>query len=191
MRLIKVKATNLLFLIIFALGCSQNKIQYTQTKECKEKIALCNIIRSRVAAQLKKEKKLSPIGFGGQAMDEVVMLSLSFINYKPLDIKESRELLIYCTDVFVDAVNKEERIHRYLKNYPFTPKNVEVAIFLRNSDGSTITSGLRIISADNGFLEYEVDNPDGPLPKTVLKETYLEALQKIESCEAEVKAQGP
>lgn len=185
-----MKVIKIIIIVFFVFGCSKNKVGYVETKESRERESLCNTILSRVAAQLKKEKKLSPIGFGGQTSSGVVMLALSFINYHPLDIEEGRKLLIYCTDIFVDAVNKEERIHRYLKNYPFTPKNVEVAIFLRNSDGSTITSGLRIISADNGFLEYEVDNPDGPLPKTVLKETYQEALQKIESCEAEVKAQA-
>jgi hypothetical protein len=178
-------------LIVFVLfGCNKYKVEYFETKESRERESLCNKILKNVSTQLKQEKNLSPFGFGGQTSNGVEMLALSFIYFQPLEIKESRELLLYCIDSFVDAVNKEERIHYYLKNSPFTSKNIQVTIYLYNPDGSNLSSGLQVISNNGGFLRYKTDNPDGPLFKTVLKETYHEALQKIASYEAEVKAQA-
>ena len=75
----------------------------------------------------------SATGIGG--MDKVWLMSLSFNRYgDPLTEKEARKLIINCVDDFLEAVNCDERLKPFLENYPFTAKNLELAIFNYDKD---------------------------------------------------------
>jgi len=168
----------ILMLAIFIVGCQQKRPNWHQYS-IDEKLA--NEIMAKAAAQLKIEKSLCPCGSGGQMMDEIKMLSLSFNYYKEIEIKEGRALLITAVDTLLSAINADPRIHPYLCNSPFEPKNIEIRIFLRNPDSSQMASGkLSAISALGAILEYQVNDPSTPLFKTIYKETYDEALVQKE-----------
>jgi hypothetical protein len=173
----------MMYVIIFVClyGCSdfKNSTGYKPTPESIEREKLANKITAQVAAKLKKDRGLSPIGFGGRTSNGVQMLALSFLHYQPITIENGRELLVTCVQEFTKAVNQEKPIRPYLKNFPFTSKNVEIRIFLQNIDGSQRTTGLNVISALEGILNYDIRNPDGPLFITLLEETYDEAVQKL------------
>jgi hypothetical protein len=109
------------------------------------------------------------------------MLALSFDYRQPTTIENGRELLIAAVQEFITAVNEDERIRPYLKHYPFGPENIAIRIFLQNPDGSKLSFGLHVISACEGILRYNIDDPEGPLFKTLLVETYEEALQKLQA----------
>jgi hypothetical protein len=169
----------ILFLIVIflAVGCQQN-IGYELSKD--EKLA--NEITSRVAAKLKKEMGLRPCGTNGQMMNKIKVLGLSFNYYKPISIEEGRELLITAVDEFVKAVNEDERIRPYLNNYPFESKNIDIEIFLHNPNGSDVTAGnLRVISSVGGILEYDIRDPKTNRLTTIYKETYEEAVSKMDT----------
>jgi hypothetical protein len=141
---------------------------------------LANECLKKAAIQLKKKKGLHLFGTGGRMMDQIKVLHLSFIYYKPIDIKEGRELLIASVNELIDVVNASEHIRPYLNNYPFEPKNIGIEIFLRNPDGSFVApEQLRVISAEEGILSFKIDNPETRLFQIVHKETYEEALLKI------------
>ena len=81
---------------------------------------------------------------------------------------------------FVSVVNTDESIRPYLVNYPFEPKNVEILIFLQNSDGSQIIPGkLTCMRAGEGVLTYNIEDLETQRLVTIHKETYEEALLKI------------
>jgi hypothetical protein len=166
----------LLAITLFSISC-ENQVYNTSNKQ---KIA--NEVRSRVAMQLYKEKELYPSGSGAQMMNEIKMLALSFNYYKNINIEEAREMLISATDKFVNEVNSENEIIKYLYNEKFNQNNVEIRIFLKNRDGSTVSQGnLRVISILEGILEYDIGDPETGLLKTIHRETYDEALKKIGS----------
>lgn len=149
-----------------------------------EKIELASEIRQKVALQLKKEKGLVPVGIGSGMMDQIRMLALSFDYYKPVTIEEGRELLIAALNTFVDAVNAEERIHPYLQNYPFTPKNIEIRIFIFREGRKDLPFGeLHCLSSINQKLEYETREPSPIFLRKILVETYEEAIAKLKSKE--------
>jgi hypothetical protein len=163
-----MKNTTLITIIVFLSGCMQN-VQ----NEISDDEKLADECLQKAAVQLKKEKDLYLCGTGGGMMDQIRMLALSFNYYKPVDIEKGRELLISAVNQLADVVNADERIRPYLKNYPFGPENIEIRIFIKNPDGSSVSSEkLRVISAEEGFLNYYIDNPTGGLFITVLKETY-------------------
>jgi hypothetical protein len=162
-------------------GCSdfKNSTGYKPTPESIEREQLANKIMAKVAANLKNDRGLSPIGFGGRTSNGVQMLALSFDYRKPLTVEEGRKLLIASVQEFITAVNEETRIRPHLKNYPFEAKNIKIAIFLQNADGSKLGCELQVISATEGMLRYKIDDPEGPLFITILEETYEEAVQKL------------
>ena len=165
------------FLIL--LGCS-NDIKLQDAHKISPKQKIVNQIRSRSAKFIEKEKGLKPCGTGAQMMYEVKMLALAFVYNKPIDIDQGREFLVYAAETFIDIINEDERIRPYLYNYPFKPKNVEIRIFINNPDNSLVDAGkLCIISLIDNYCAYKIwDIQTGRL-KTILKETFEEAKEKI------------
>jgi hypothetical protein len=116
----------------------------------------------------------------GQMLNEIQKLGLSFSYYKPVDIVEGRRLLVDSVNVMHDEINQDTRIHPFLVRHPFLPRNIQIEIFLYGSDRRrVIPGGLSIISAVDGFIRYEIRNPETGRLLTVYKETYDEALERI------------
>jgi hypothetical protein len=172
------------FLIILSflilLGCS-SEIKFQESQKISQKQKIVNQIRFKAAKFIEKEKGLKPCGTGAQMMYEVKMLALAFVYNQPIDIQQGRELLVYTVETFVAMINQDERIHPYLYNYPFEPKNVEIRIFINNPDNSWVDPGkLCIVSTIDGCCEYEIrDSKTGRL-ETIFKETFAEAKEKLQ-----------
>jgi len=156
------------------MGCTQNVSD--------KKMALANDLRKQVAAQLKTDKELYPCGSGGQMMDEIKMLALSFNYYKDIDIPEARKLLVESVNTFTQTINNEKRIHPYLNNYPFTPKNIELRIFIYKKGTVDINPGhLSIVSIIGGNLRYKMNDPENKFSLiTIHSESYEEAVRQLE-----------
>lgn len=170
----------LLISICLTLATFSCTVKERPSYRISEKEALADEITQKVAFRLKKEKGLKPCGSGGGMMDQIWMLSLSFNYNKPVSIEEGRELLIAILDCYTDAVNADERIRPYLQNYPFRPGNFEIFIFLREPDGTKVPRGeLSILSSRKNLLEYEYYEPGTGRLKVRHKETYTEAVAKM------------
>ncbi len=166
----------LLFSLIFITFTSCNSNSFSSYKPS-EKENLANEISNKVALQLKNSFDLKPFGSGGQAMYDIEMLALSFIYNKEIDIEEARELLINSVSIFVKAVNDDKRIHSYLGNYPFAPKNIEISIYLQSFDRQDPAPGkLSIVAARDGVFEYMIEEPKTMKLIDIYKESYDEAL---------------
>src|ERR1700733_10724001 len=120
-----------LFLTLIALnGCQiSNKAEIDENKN-----NLVNEIRENVFLQLKQELNLHPFGKGSRMMYQIQMLYCAFNYYGEIEIEEARKLLMKAGKVFLNEVNKNEKVHSYLANYPFTPENIKINIFLKKSD---------------------------------------------------------
>jgi hypothetical protein len=137
-------------------------------------------ILNKVIFDMQKKYDLYACGTGGEMMDEIRMLAISFFYYHPIDIDEGRQLLISAIQHLVDEVNNNPEIRPYLANYPFQAKNIEIRVFICNPDGSNINPGmLSVVSSINGVLKYKIDKPGGRGFITVHQETYEEALEAL------------
>lgn len=172
----------LLILFLFICGCSsQTSYQISE----KQKIA--NTIRFQAAQELSDKYRLSPLGSGGQMMDEIKMLYLAFQCNRPLRLDEARVMIIGCVNTFVDAVNKNEKIRPYLANYPFNSKNIEVTIFIKEDTGKEVLkSELSIISIAQNCINYKICISDYEC-RTVFTETFEQAEKKLQKEAAQTK----
>jgi hypothetical protein len=143
-----------------------------------EKEQLANQVIRQAFSQLRKEKDLEPFGEGGQMMHQIQMLALSFSYYKPLDIEQAREMLIYVSTTFLDIINKNEKIRPYLDNYPFDLKNIEIRIVVRGGDKSD-PDKLVFVSMHRGVLGYDIREFGTILLKEFYRETYEEAVERL------------
>jgi len=137
-------------------------------------------ITIKTAQKLRNEKGLYLIGIGGQMMGDIQMMYMGFQYFKPVDVESGRDLLVYSIKLYLKEINNNEKVRPYLHSYPFTVKNIEIRIWIRNPDGSKVSSDeLRYISAIDGILSYYMDGIDEYSSKTVHEETYEEALQAV------------
>ncbi len=168
-----------LLLSILTLHSCVGKIidlQYTQSPKSK----LVHEISEGVFKQLILEKNLYPCECGGRMMDQIKLLHWGFDYYHEIDIAEARELLITATNRLLQAINEDQRIRPYLATYPFKPENVEIRIFLHNSDGSILgPEKLHVIANIEGVLDYMIQASETRRLKKILIETFQEAEAKL------------
>lgn len=166
------------FIILFIIltGCQS----VIDSFKANEKEAYADGVLHKVAAQLKEETGMRPIGTDGQMLHEIRKLGLSFFCYRPLDIVEGRKLLVHAIKAIEKEVNESPLIHPYLVETPFLPKRIRVSIFIYQPGGKDVPpGGLSIISAEDNKLRYKIDSLQKFGLTTIYEETYEEALARI------------
>lgn len=176
-----MKTKNILLIFLFlGLLTACHRPDFPENQKVSEKQTLANLVRKKAALHIEQTTGLHPCGTMGQMLHDIEKLGLSFQYRQPVDITEGRKLLIKATDILVKTINEEPRIHRYLYQYPFKPRNIELTIFLYAPDGNDLPLGsLDIIKIYDDYLKYEITHPITKHLTTVYKETYEEALERI------------
>ena len=161
-------------LLIFAFySCSCFPLDY-------EKIA--DKTTDKTAKKLEKQKKLHLVGIGGQMMNDIQMMAMSFQFFQEVDLKTARELAVYAVSEYLTDINSNEVLRPYLHQYPFTAKNVAIRIWIYNPDKSDPPlDKIYFVSAINGTITYYLDLPETYSRKAICKETYEEALKLTQS----------
>lgn len=124
-----------------------------------EKVRLARAIRSKTAKQLKQKFGLIPFGVGGQMMHEIQKLMLDFQYKHGISVQEGRRLVVYAVREFLEEINSDEKIRKYLQRHPFRPWNVEIRIYLVKPDGAGFEhDDLEIIVAEEGKVRFKFNN---------------------------------
>jgi len=148
-----------------------------------EYVKIAYKITYQTAKKLRREKGLFLFGTGGGMINDIKIMSMDFHFYRPLAIEAFRSLLLYAVEEYLAAINGNEEVRPYLHNYPFTPNNVEISIFLLNRDGSSLPPGeIDLATARLGEFVYFSDDMEAikqgkDLLKKVHVETFEEAVQ--------------
>jgi len=87
-------------------------------------------IRNKAGRQLAKKHQMELVGVGGGMMDCVREVSLSFQIRHLLSENEGRCVMVDCVEELLKAFNENEKIRPHLLNYPFTPVNLDLAIYI-------------------------------------------------------------
>jgi len=169
---------SIIFILLSIFSMSFNPFHSADPEDEAERLS--NKITAQVAAESKRELGLVPCGFGGRIRGKIEKLNLSFNCYKPLSLEDGRELLITSVDRYISALNSDQKIRLHLSNYPFEPKNIELEIFIKNKNGSSIRDGnLCVIITNQGILEYITRDSATDRLREIYRETYEEAVEKI------------
>ncbi len=138
-------------------------------------------IRGNVGKKLSKKHQMNLIGVGGGMMGSVYMIGLSFQVRYPLEREEARYLVVNCAEELLRAVNSNEEIRPYLRDFPFTTKNVQVIIFSVKADGRDVYDPAICVASvsESDEICYRTQEPNSPTYKNEYNEPYAEAKAKV------------
>ncbi|CUI16928.1 Conserved hypothetical membrane protein [Candidatus Protochlamydia naegleriophila] len=138
-------------------------------------------IRGNVGKKLSKKHRMNLIGVGGGMMGSVYMIGLSFQVRHPLEREEARYLVVDCTEELLAAVNGNEAIRPYLRDFPFTTKNVRIVIFSVQPNGKDVCDPAICVASvsESDEICYRTQEPNSPTYKNRCYEPYAEARAQI------------
>ncbi len=143
---------------------------------------LVNITLASTAKIIKDKYNVYPCGSGaampGGPVQEV---TLCFETKCPYTKEQLRELLIISSQELLKQVNENIEIQKFLKEKPFTIKNVGIIIYNHSKDGrGLIDPEISVARISEGNIIYRTNDPqDSFRYKNEFKESYEEALKVI------------
>jgi hypothetical protein len=165
-----IKKLFLIGVLLSMCSCNDSKnkdLDYTE---------IANKITFQFAKKMQKSKNLMFAGWGGAMMRDIQTMNVSFNYYVPLQVPAARKLVVECVQEYLKDINANEEVRPYLRNYPFTEKNVTLAIFLYEKNGDdSFHPNLRYVTSSIGNIRYCSHN--GKEFIDLLKEPYEEALK--------------
>jgi hypothetical protein len=172
----------ILFLLVICIG---ELLLMAYIVEPSKPLSRKDIIRSEAERQaityLEEKYGFVLCGAGGGNTDEGIWLIATsfFYQHDPIVKQEARKLAVDCVDEFLNIINASEELRPYLRDVPFTPKNVAIRIFLLDTDGRKgYHPFIDSISAVEGRILYLTqDTNDEYNSKMELMETYEQAVE--------------
>ncbi|MEI8366168.1 MAG: hypothetical protein WCF65_07090 [Parachlamydiaceae bacterium] len=146
-------------------------------------VVVANKITDEVAVKLSKKYNMKLMGSTGGMADCVNVIGLSFQIRGPLSQEILRKILVGCVEEFLVSINANEQLRPFLKNYPFTPHEIEIEIFVVDDTGKKIYDPeIGVATAKHGGLRYHTKAREpGYLfgYKTTTREDYNAALKIV------------
>ncbi len=171
----------LILIILLGVSLSFMSFSFFKKKE-RDYEQIANEISANVAKKLVKKHKMNWIGEGGGMMGSVYMIGLHFQIHHPLNREEARERILDCVEELLAAVNSNQEIRPFLKNYPFTTKNVQVSIISNNKGKDVFDPDIRVVSVfENDEIIFRTKEPNKVPYKNVYRESYSEALSSTKN----------
>lgn len=128
---------------------------------------------------LSAKHRMRQMGNGVGAMDKLWLASLDFENHDLLMTEqEARCLIVSCVNEFIEALNNSRELRPFLKVYPFTAENIELAVYnCGSAQQDAIHPFISIVSMSRGKITYFTRNKDKPIRFESEKyETFAEAV---------------
>ena len=129
---------------------------------------------------------LHPAGAGiSMPKGKLNYLGIYMYTEGPLSIEELRPMMVGAIKLIVNEINANKENIPYLFNYPATENNVSFSISLMDKDSNWIDyPEIRRASLTRGNIWYDRSYKDEngiTRQATLLKETYAEALEKLQN----------
>lgn len=158
----------IILLLITNSSCTKNT--------CPRKERLKNKVISQTSQELKTEKQLILVGFGGSSLQNFEHISISFDCYQPLNIKKARKIILFIANRFLNNIND---VLKKNQEDLYEIKNLKIMIFCYMPNKSPAKPpNLGSIWLIKNNIYYNLREED---LKTIHKETYKEALEIVES----------
>jgi hypothetical protein len=143
---------------------------------------LINSTLAKAAKIIKEKYNIKPSGVGvampGGPIQEVTLCFDTKYSYSK---DQLRELLIKSMEELLNQVNKNKEIQEFLKEKPFTIKNIQIIIYNHDERGREVYDPeISTAEISQGILTYQtVDLTDTFKYKNEFEETYEDALKAI------------
>ncbi|NGX26736.1 MAG: hypothetical protein K940chlam6_00661 [Chlamydiae bacterium] len=148
--------------------------------EIPEPDATVHEIMDDTIATLTKKYNLHPCGIGMNGKFEY--LEISFQIRKNLNRDEIRAILMDCGKEFLENINSCKMIRPFLKDYPFSSKNIGIVLFIRNETNNDIFHPeICCASIRRSVVSFHTKSEENQFRyKETYEESYEEALALLE-----------
>jgi hypothetical protein len=176
---VRTLAVILFFLLIFTgfiMSSKEPKYQLSKGEQ------LVNSVLAKTAKIIKSKFDLKPSGEGAAMPGGPIQeLALCFDTKYPHNKEQLRGLLIKSANELLNQVNENEEIQKFLKERPFTIKNIQIIIYNHDKEGREVYDpGIATAQISEGVLTYRtVDSTDTFKFKQQFEESYEEALKAL------------
>ncbi len=143
---------------------------------------LANTILNKTAKIIKDKYNLKPSGEGAAMPGGPIKgLTLCFDTKYPYTKEQLREIIIKTAQELLDQVNENKEIQEFIKEPPFSIRNVEIIIYNHDKEGREVYApGIATAQISRGILTYRtVDSADTFKFKQQFEESYEEALKAL------------
>ncbi len=132
------------------------------------------------------------MGYGGTLMHDIEEVDLAYgIEVAQNDMATARAIAVGCIDLFIKMINVDEKVHPYLHERPFPPKQYTLTLFFMKFDGSQYESeGVTSMLCCGGSLYYHQYDPITHSLNDLHKETYEEAKRLVEQQKQQTEARN-
>ncbi|MBS0622016.1 MAG: hypothetical protein JSR80_03545 [Verrucomicrobia bacterium] len=146
---------------------------------------LVNSTLGKTAKIIKKKYDIRPCGAGAAMPGGPIQgLTLCFDARYPYTKEQLRELLIKSAQELLKQVCENNEIQEFLKERPFTMKNVQIIIYNNDKGGREVYDPeISTAEISRGVLIYRTVDPDDTFKfKNQFEESYDEALRALSKC---------
>lgn len=148
-------------------------------------VQISDQLSNKTAKILEEKYHLNLIGTGGGLFKCVNMLSLSFNIQGSLSKDDLRKILIDGVNTFLNEINNDINIRPYLKRYPFLAEDVEIKLFIVDSQRREVFHPeISVAIARSGELVYKTESEQNKTRygyESVNKEKFEDALKIVQA----------
>ncbi len=169
---------SLMLLIFTAFIMSNKQCDYPIPKDEQ----LVDYILAKTAKLIKEKYKLYPCGTGvAMPGGPIQKLALYFTTSYPHSKEQLRKLVIKSAHELLNAVTENNEIQEFLKERPFTIKNIEIIIYNHDKDGRGLRDPeISTTEISQGILTSRTIDPENSFRfKNKFEESYEDALKAI------------
>jgi hypothetical protein len=139
-------------------------------------VQLANNITHPFCKQLQKAHHLYLIGSGGEMMDNIESISLTFVSHQKINAEQGRIILVEVVDSLLKRINYYSSIRPYLNTFPFTAANLDISILFETPSGDFLIGDvLASLSVCEGRVSYARYDSLNKKLFTIYREPYQEA----------------
>ena len=163
--------------IIFAMAFAIYLRQPKEPQYCK----YANKVAKSFRHSVKERYHLIPMSYGGSFMGNISEISQTFRAMdKNYSIEQARELVINCSEDFLDRINQDEKIKPYLAQYPFPNNRIRMQISFYNKNRERVSSdNIALVGLGNDKIYYCIYDRESEKLVDIHEEMYEEAVRIV------------
>ena len=136
-----------------------------------------------------KKDTLYTKSIGCDLADKIEAIGARFIFFHPVSLEVARRLELLVVKKLLTAINQNEELRPYLKEYPFTPDRLKIYMEFKTKERHSYCNGSmnHVVLENNQLSYFRYTDPkhyeweEGKTldpPELIAKETYQEALER-------------
>ena len=128
-----------------------------------------------------KKDTLYTKSIGCDLADKIESIGARFIFFHPVSLEVARRLKLLVVKKLLTAINQNEELRPYLKEYPFTANRLKIYIEFKTKERHSYCDGSmnHVVLENNQLSYFRYTDPNTFDPtELIAKETYQEALER-------------